>query len=102
MKKLLASTIVLAVAGLSSTAFAATTASTAAKPAAKATTAPVSAEDSGSIAVLKGHSLKLSDGKVFVLPASLKAPALKIGEKVALTYTHSGKTRTITEVKVVN
>jgi Cu/Ag efflux protein CusF len=46
----------------------------------------------------KAHSVTLSDGHSYLLPAHLKAKALKVGEAVTVVYTQSGKVDTASKI----
>lgn len=39
---------------------------------------------------MKAHTITLSDGTIYQLPAGFKDPGLKVGEKVAVTWTEVG------------
>lgn len=59
-----------------------------------ATTAAYAKAATGTIASIdkKGDSITLTDGKTFSLPEGIEAETLKVGEKVAITYsTKAGK-----------
>jgi hypothetical protein len=49
----------------------------------------------------KTMSLTLADGSVYMIPKTVKAPALKAGEKVDISWDNSGKNRMIETVKIV-
>lgn len=49
----------------------------------------------------KSMSLTLADGSVYMIPKSVKAPALKAGEKVDISWDNSGKNRMVDSVKIM-
>ncbi|RUM95900.1 DUF1344 domain-containing protein [Pseudaminobacter arsenicus] len=49
----------------------------------------------------KAMSVKLADGSVYMLPKTVKHPALKAGEKVDISWDNSGKNRMIESVTIV-
>lgn len=49
----------------------------------------------------KAHTLTLSDGKVYMLPANFKDPGLKIGEKVSVVWAMKGTQYEATAVTVI-
>lgn len=50
---------------------------------------------------MKAHTLTLSDGTVYMLPADFKDPGLKAGEKVAVEWAMKGTQHEATSVTVV-
>ena len=51
---------------------------------------------------LKHHHITLSNGTTYTLPTSVKAPALKVGEKVSIVWEMMGKKHEISAITVVN
>lgn len=49
----------------------------------------------------KAMSVKLADGSVYMLPKTVKHPALKAGEKVDISWDNSGSNKMIESVTVV-
>lgn len=49
----------------------------------------------------KAHSLTLSDGTTYMLPAKLKTPGLKVGEKVQISFDTKAGAHNATAVKVL-
>lgn len=49
----------------------------------------------------KSHSLTLSDGTTYMLPAKLKTSGLKVGEKVQISFETKGDAHNATAVKIV-
>jgi|SwirhirootsSR3_FD_contig_31_13659880_length_452_multi_5_in_0_out_0_1 hypothetical protein len=56
------------------------------------TTAFAASSDVGPIKAIDAakHQLTLSDGKIFLLPATWNAAGFKVGDKVKVTYTMQG------------
>ena len=50
---------------------------------------------------MKAHTITLSDGTVYHLPADFKDPGLKVGEKVAVVWTMQGSQHDASAVTVV-
>ena len=50
---------------------------------------------------MKAHTLTLSDGKVYILPANFKDPGLKVGEKVSVAWAMKGTQHEATAVTVI-
>jgi Cu/Ag efflux protein CusF len=49
---------------------------------------------------LKAHTLTLSDGKIYQLPATFKDPGLKVGEKVTVQWKMNGTAHEATGVTI--
>lgn len=49
----------------------------------------------------KAMTLTLADGSVYSLPRTFKNPGLKAGEKVAIAWDMTGKSRTAESVQIV-
>ena len=50
---------------------------------------------------MKAHTVTLSDGTVYYLPATFKDPGLKVGEKVAVVWTMQGSQHDASEVTII-
>lgn len=50
---------------------------------------------------MKAHTITLSDGTVYYLPATFKDPGLKVGEKVAVVWTMQGSQHDASEVTII-
>lgn len=50
----------------------------------------------------KAHSITLADGTTYMLPANYKAPKLKVGEKVQISWRMKGEMHDATQVKILN
>lgn len=48
----------------------------------------------------KAMSLTLADGSVYMIPKTVKTPALKAGEKVDISWDSSGKNRMVDSVTI--
>jgi Cu/Ag efflux protein CusF len=64
-------------------------------------TVAFAAEASGTIKALdmSKHSVTLNNGSTYDVAKDVKLDGLKIGEKVMLTYSQSGKTMDVTSIK---
>lgn len=49
----------------------------------------------------KAHTMTLADGSVYVLPTTIKASTMKVGEKVAIIWNAKGAAKDATKVTVV-
>jgi len=49
----------------------------------------------------KAHTVTLADGSVYVLPKTIKAGSMKVGEKVAIIWNQKGNAKDATKVTVV-
>lgn len=99
MRKFVAPLLIALAAVAPVSAFAATYATPAAKPAA---TSQMEQSTSGTVKAfdLKAHSLTLADGKVYQLPASFKDPGLKAGEKITVHWKQNGNAYEATNVTI--
>jgi Protein of unknown function (DUF1344) len=50
---------------------------------------------------MKAHTITLSNGTVYYLPANFKDPGLKVGEKVSVVWAMKGSQHDATAVTVV-
>ena len=49
----------------------------------------------------KAHTLTMADGSVYVLPSTIKASGLKVGEKVAVIWDMKGTSKDASKVTIV-
>lgn len=89
MRKLLTTIAIALTLAAPGAAFAASTAAPAIKPMA---TTPAAQSAIGTVKAfdLKAHTLTLSDGKVYQLPATFKDPGLKVGNKITVHWKMDG------------
>ncbi|KKC33635.1 DUF1344 domain-containing protein [Devosia psychrophila] len=101
MRKILIPLALALIAGSSGMAFAASTATPAAKPAAISSMAtPQSIGGTVKAFDLKSHSLTLNNGIAYTLPSTFKDPGIKVGQKLTVQWKMNGKAYDATSVKL--